>query len=270
MTKTIVLISGGNRGIGLEIVKALLESDVGYHVYMGSRDEEKGREIAASLLPAAKGNNTVEAIQLDVTSPESVAAAVSRVRAQSGRLDVLINNAGINEDDMADQAAKMRKIYDVNVISAWRMIDSFQELLLLTQPPPEGGKEEDEEEAGEKKKVTKRIVNVSSSMGSVAWKYDARSSVYDQPYTAYRCTKSALNMLTACTAYELRGRGVVVHAFNPGWAATGFGGQDPEMVREYGGVEPRVSGLACRDIVEGKRDQDADKMVDVSGDTVPW
>ncbi|KAI1304378.1 NAD(P)-binding protein [Xylaria venustula] len=261
MVSTIVLVSGGNRGIGLAIVKVLLESNntgagAPYHVYLGSRDLQAGKDAVAKL-PLAHGN-TVSAIQLDITSPQSVDAAVATVKAESGRLDVLINNAGVNYHTIEDEATKMRTLYDINVIGASRVTDAFKPLL-LAQPTE-----------GEEKKKGKRIIHVTSSMGSTASRFVPKFAFYSQEYTAYRCTKSALNMLAACHAYELKDQGVIVHAFDPGWAATELGGGDPAVTREMGAVDPRVSGLACRDIVEGKRDDETDVIVSINGDTYPW
>ncbi|KAI1127498.1 NAD(P)-binding protein [Nemania abortiva] len=262
MTKTVVLVSGANRGIGLAIVKALLESPPSgtstsgapYRVYLGSRDLARGKEIAGGL-SAAHGNE-VSAIQLDITSPESVAAAAATVKAESGRLDVLINNAGANYPEIPDEAAKMSTLYEINVIGTWRVTDAFKPLL-LTQP-----------EAGPKRE--KRIIHVTSTMGSTASRFNPKFAFYHQEYTAYRCTKAALGMLSACHVYELKDQGVKVHAFDPGWAATELGGLDPAIIRDLGAVDPRVSGLACRDIVEGKRDDESEVMVSINGDTYAW
>ncbi|KAI0550080.1 NAD(P)-binding protein [Xylaria curta] len=260
MTKTIVLISGANRGIGLEIVKALLESapsdsrnSAPYHIYLGSRDLQKGKDIAAGL--SASHGNTVSAIQLEITSPESVNNAVATVKAESGRLDVLINNAGVNYHTIPDEAVKMSTLYDINVIGTSRVTDAFKPLL-LTQPEGE--------------KVGKRIIHVSSSMGSTASRRNPKFAFYQQQFTAYRCTKAALGMLAACHAYDFKDQGITVHAFDPGWAATEFGGGDPAVTRGMGAVDPKVSGFACRDIVEGKRDSESDVLVSINGDTYPW
>ncbi|GAW19127.1 hypothetical protein ANO14919_086110 [Xylariales sp. No.14919] len=259
MASTIVLVSGGNRGIGLEIVKALLESNTSsdgtpYHIYLGSRDLQKGQDLAANL-PVAHGN-TVSAIQLDITSPQSVDNAVATVEAESGRLDALINNAGVNDDSIADEATKMSILYNINVIGTSRITDAFKAKLLLTQPAD--------------RKKEKRIIHVTSSMGSIASRLNPGFEFYQMPYTAYRCTKAALGMLTACHAYDLKDEGVKVHAFDPGWVATEFGGGDPVVTRKLGAVDPRVPGLACRDVVEGKRDNERGVIVSINGDIYPW
>ncbi|KAI1115940.1 NAD(P)-binding protein [Nemania sp. NC0429] len=284
MAKTVVLVTGGNRGIGLEIVKALLgsaplspgtssDSDgttAPYHVYLGSRDLQKGRDVAAKLR-AAHGN-TVSAVQLDITSPESVSSAAATVKAESGRLDILVNNAGVSVES-PDEAAKMSIMYDVNVIGAWRVVDTFKPLLLAAK---DGGEEEEEEKeqkknnSNNKRTKVRRIIHVSSVMGSTALRFDPSSEFYHHEFTAYRCSKAALDMLAACHAYELRDEGVKVHAFDPGWAATEFGGGDPSVTREMGAVDPSVSGNACRDIIEGKRDAESDVLISINGDAYPW
>ncbi|KAI1175981.1 NAD(P)-binding protein [Nemania sp. FL0916] len=266
MAKTIVLVTGANKGIGLQIVKVLLESapsDSGslapYHVYLGSRDLKRGEAAAATL--ECKHGNSLSVVQLDITSASSVAAAVATVEKESGRLDVLINNAGISDESIADEVEKMATLYATNVIGPYRTTAAFKPLLLKQSQSPVA------EEGGKKQK---RIVFVTSSMGSVTARFDPTYPTYTQLYNAYRCTKAALDMLAACEAYDLRDAGVVVHAFDPGWAATELGGGDPATLRSLGAVDPRVSGLACRDIVEGKRDTESEKMISINGDTYGW
>ena len=91
-----VLVTGGNTGIGYEIVKALLQSDKAYHIFLGSRSLDKGK-IAIETLhkECPESNNVIEAVQVDLTSDESIEKAFEHVAASFNKLDVLINNAGI-------------------------------------------------------------------------------------------------------------------------------------------------------------------------------
>ncbi|KAJ8123545.1 hypothetical protein O1611_g9563 [Lasiodiplodia mahajangana] len=152
----------------------------------------------------------------------------------------------------------MNTLYDINVVGTWRVTDAFKPLL-LAQPAEEGGL-----------KMEKRIIHVTSSMGSTASRLNPKYEFYRQEYNAYRCTKAALGMLAACHVYELKDKGVKVHAFDPGWAATEFGGGDPAARRDLGAVDPKVSGHACRDIVEGKRDDENEVIVSIRGGTYAW
>lgn len=93
--KNIALVTGANKGIGYEIAKALLESDKPYHVFIGSRSLERGQEAATTLQKeCADSSNTVEVIEVDISSDSSIAKAFEIVKASVGRIDTLINNAG--------------------------------------------------------------------------------------------------------------------------------------------------------------------------------
>lgn len=95
MAVKIVLVTGANTGIGYETVKTFLESPNKYHIYLGSRSSQKGRNALEKLRAECPGmSNTVEVLQIDVTSDESIQKAYEVVEKGSGRLDVLINNAG--------------------------------------------------------------------------------------------------------------------------------------------------------------------------------
>jgi len=191
---TIALVTGANKGIGYRIVEQLAER--GMTVLLGGRDQKR-REAAAVELG-------VEPVALDVTDPASVAAAAAHVRTAFGRLDVLVNNAGIAgtgavpPSDTTVEA--VREVFDTNVYGAIRVTNAMLPLLLRSPAP--------------------RIVNVSSMVGSLAVQSDpaGRLSVIP-PTVAYPMSKTALNAVTVQYARELAGR-VLVNAADPGYCAT--------------------------------------------------
>jgi NAD(P)-dependent dehydrogenase (short-subunit alcohol dehydrogenase family) len=191
---TIALVTGANKGIGYRVVEQLAAR--GMTVLLGGRDQKR-REAAAAELG-------VEPIALDVTDPASVAAAAAHVRTAFGRLDVLVNNAGIAgagavpPSDTAVEA--VREVFDTNVYGVIRVTNAMLPLLLRSPAP--------------------RIVNVSSMVGSLTEQSDpaGRLSVLP-PTVAYPVSKTALNAVTVQYARELAGR-VLVNAADPGYCAT--------------------------------------------------
>jgi NAD(P)-dependent dehydrogenase (short-subunit alcohol dehydrogenase family) len=196
----IVLVTGANRGIGLEVCRQLAEK--GHKVLLASRDAAKGRAAAKSL----SGN--VEPVALDVTDLGSVKRAVRKIMARHGRVDVLVNNAGVHYDTWQSvesaEWAVVREAFDVNVFGAWRMAQAFAPAM--------------------RKARWGRIVNVSSEGGSLA------SMGGSTP--AYSTSKAALNALTRVLAAELRGTGVLVNAVCPGWTRTDMGGSGGRPVAD--------------------------------------
>jgi NAD(P)-dependent dehydrogenase (short-subunit alcohol dehydrogenase family) len=196
----VTVVTGGNRGIGLEVCRQLAELD--YDVVLGSRDAEKG-ERAANSLPGS-----VTACPLDVADQTSVDAAAGWVAERYGRCDALVNNAAIEYD--TDERAvdadldRVHQAFETNLFGAWR---TALALLDLLRASPHG-----------------RIVNVSSEGGSLA------SMGGGTP--AYNTTKAALNALTRTLAAELRPDGVLVNAICPGWTATDMGGHGGRPVEE--------------------------------------
>jgi NAD(P)-dependent dehydrogenase (short-subunit alcohol dehydrogenase family) len=164
---------------------------------LGSRDRERGEVAAAGL----RGEGLdVTAYELDVADPESVEAAVDRIRREHGRLDAVVNNAAILYDTwqrgVDADLDQVREAFETNVIGAWRVVQAA--LPLLRQSP-----------AG-------RIVNVSSGAGALT---DMGGGA-----PAYRTSKAALNALTRVLAAELRADRILVNAICPGWVATDMGG----------------------------------------------
>ncbi|TRC96818.1 SDR family NAD(P)-dependent oxidoreductase [Mesorhizobium sp. WSM4303] len=188
----VALVTGGNRGIGLETGRQL--AALGFTVLLGARDFAKGEAAARQL------GGKVEAIALDVAAPDAAALAAAEIERRFGRLDVLVNNAAIHYDPRA-RALKpdwtvIREAFETNVFGAWRIAAGCAPLLSTSGHG--------------------RLVNVSSEGGSLA------SMGAGAP--AYSTTKATLNALTCILAAELRGAGVLVNAICPGWVATDMGG----------------------------------------------
>lgn len=196
MTSHTAVVTGANKGIGLETVRQLLER--GWTVWLGSRDPEKGR-TAVETVRAERRPGEVRALTIDVTDDTSVATAVDTVR-QTG-LDVLVNNAGVAgtvppaPDATADDVAG---VIAINTLGPVRTTHAFLPLL--------------------RHSVSPRIVNLSSGMASFARMTDPSAPGWDYPDLAYPASKAALNMLT--TQYAKTIRDVSFIAVEPGFTAT--------------------------------------------------
>jgi len=205
----VALVTGANKGIGLETARQLAQQ--GITVLVGSRDPEKGETAAAEL--KAEGLD-VRALTIDVSNEESILKAASRVEEDFGKLDILINNAGVMLDDgtknVSGQSIDIwRKTFDTNVFGVIATTQAFLPLLHKS-------------EAG-------RIVNLSSILGSNTLHADPYSPVYTFKVPSYNVSKSAVNAWTVQLAYELRDTAVKVNAAHPGWVKTEMGGDGAEM-----------------------------------------
>jgi NAD(P)-dependent dehydrogenase (short-subunit alcohol dehydrogenase family) len=210
----IALVTGANQGVGYQVVKALVAS--GATVYLGSRDLERGEAAAAEIggIP----------IQLDITDAASIAAAADRVRAEQGRLDLLVNNAGISNTRRAAASAEqladptffeeyarsgtaskasldeMRAVWDVNVFGTLAV---YQAMLPLLR---EG--------------VDARIVNVSSGVGSLSTNADPNYPYHSMFGVIYPASKAAENAITLAIMIELEDTDIKVNLVSPGFTAT--------------------------------------------------
>jgi NAD(P)-dependent dehydrogenase (short-subunit alcohol dehydrogenase family) len=202
----IALVSGGNRGIGLEIVRQL--ADRGITVILGSRDEEEGWAAAEGL------SGDVVVRQLDVADAESVDHLTSSIEEEFGRLDILVNNAGIlNDEDQHGVDADLdgvREALEANPFGVWRLCEAF---IPLMQSRGYG-----------------RIVNISSGLGAL--------EEMGGGSPAYRVSKAAPNALTRILASELEGRSILVNSVSPGWVQTDMGGSEASRSVEEGADTP--------------------------------
>jgi NAD(P)-dependent dehydrogenase (short-subunit alcohol dehydrogenase family) len=198
----VALVSGGNRGIGLEVCRQLAER--GITVVMGSRDAEQGRAAAAKL------PDGVVVHQLDVADAESVERLAISVEEEFGRLDILVNNAAISNDDgqrgVDADLERVKEALEANLFGAWRLCELAVPLM--------------------RRNGYGRIVNVSTGLASL------EDMGGGSP--GYRVSKTALNVLTRILASELRGSGILVNAVNPGWVQTDMGGSGATRTVEEG------------------------------------
>ena len=192
---TTTLITGGNRGIGRETARRLVEA--GQTVWIGARDAQSGRTAAAAL--------GARFVQLDVTDDDSVAAAVETLRTEAGHLDVLINNAGIlgeitSPEEMTTE--QIKHVYETNVFGVVRVTRAFLPLLRSGTAPS--------------------VINVTSGLGSFTLTSDPQRVESQYPLAAYGSSKTAVTMLTV--QYARTVTDVRFNAVDPGQTATDFTG----------------------------------------------
>jgi len=197
-----VLITGANRGIGYALAKALVTTN--FRVFAGCRDTEHA--VTLEKLSASH-RDLLQVLLLDVSSDESVAAAAN---ALSGRVDVIINNAGVMPERGEEKITNIdfdhfRNAFEINVLGCARVIRSFLPHLRRSNRP--------------------RILNLSSGLGSIAERDNFN-------YYAYAVSKAALNMLTRSVAFELAPEGITIVAISPGWVRTDMGGDDADISAE--------------------------------------
>lgn len=200
--KKIVLVTGANKGIGLEICKQLCAQNC--TVILTSRDEKRGFEA----LKSTEGD--IHYHQLDVSDLQSISTLINFVENKYGRLDVLINNAAILLDEKIPATkVKMeliRSTLETNLIGPFQLIQKFLPLL--------------------KKSKDGRIINMSSGLGAI--------NQMASGYPGYRISKVGLNALTLILADELKGTNISVNTMTPGWVRTDMGGYNADLKVEQG------------------------------------
>ena len=212
--KKIALVTGGNKGIGLEICRQLARKGIG--VILTSRDGNRGKKAAQTL---QREGLEAATLQLDVTDPESVGRCAADVEKEFGRLDILVNNAGVRFDrDLSIMDLKLdvfRNTVESNIYGPFLVCRAFLPLM--------------------KKSGGGRIVNVSSGMGALA-KMENNSP-------GYRISKAGLNALTRIFADELKDAGILVNTVHPGWVKTDMGTQAATKTVEEGADTPVWAAL---------------------------
>ncbi|KQS75421.1 serralysin [Rhizobium sp. Leaf384] len=200
MTGKNVLITGANKSIGYETARQL--GRLGYRIWLGSRDAGRGTRAVETLL--SEGIDA-RPIAIDVTDDDSIRNAVRTVQAADGKLDVLINNAGIPGGYAAPSEQSVREIetvYQTNVFGPIRVTQAFLPLLRASGQA--------------------NVIMVSSGLGSLTWLSDPAHPYHTVNILGYNSSKTALNAITLSLAKDLEGDGIRVNAADPGYTKTDF------------------------------------------------
>lgn len=231
MNKKIALITGANKGIGFTLAKKLAENN--YSVWIGCRNSELGEKAELEL--KSKGLD-VKFVSLDVTNQETINKAVQTVEEKSGRLDLLVNNAGIYAHEIDGKVSTLNlesfhQTFDVNLYGVVRVTQAFLPLI--------------------KKSTQGKIYNISSGLGSLNLLLDTSSRGLSQiQVAAYSASKAALNVVTALLSTELKDSHIMVNSLCPGHTATDLNGHNgPQTVEES--VEGLYSVISREDFISG-------------------
>jgi NAD(P)-dependent dehydrogenase (short-subunit alcohol dehydrogenase family) len=215
--RPVALVTGANKGIGYAVAKQLGQG--GHVVWLGCRDKARGEDAVTAL---RSDGIDAHAVVLDVTEDASVQAAASEIEREAGRLDVLVNNAGVHfgppppcSEESIDQVKAM---FETNVFGALRVTQAFLPLL--------------------RRSASARIVMTSSGLGSLSETLDMRSENWSVGFAGYCASKAALNMLTIKLAKELDGEGIKVNAADPGLTSTDLTGNGPGHSPDVGARAP--------------------------------
>jgi len=207
--KRVALVTGANRGMGLEIVRQL--SRLGLIAVLAARDLEKGKVAAATL---AAEEFDVPIVALDVTDADSIRAAVAEVRGLFGRIDVLVNNAAILKEGLLPEDTSVLDVSG-DLVNQTFLTNTIGPLRMIQATVP-----------GMRERGYGRIVNLSSGAGQLA--------EMGGGFPAYRLSKSALNALTRTTAAELGAHEIKINSVCPGWVRTDMGGPHATRTVEHG------------------------------------
>jgi NAD(P)-dependent dehydrogenase (short-subunit alcohol dehydrogenase family) len=213
--KKVALITGGNKGIGLETARQL--GKLGITVLIGVRDEAKGEAAVADL---KKDGVEARAVKLDVDNSADYVAVAKLIEKDYGRLDILVNNAGIfldgrkaNETSTTSKDV-LQKTFNTNFFAVVGLTQALLPLL--------------------KKSLGGRIVNLSSILGSNTLHATPGSFIYDAKTFAYDASKAALNSFTIHLAHELKDTKIKVNSAHPGWVKTDMGGEGAQLEIDTG------------------------------------
>jgi NAD(P)-dependent dehydrogenase (short-subunit alcohol dehydrogenase family) len=200
--RSVALVTGANKGLGYEAARGL--GAKGKVVFLGCRDEQRGRVVAERL--QSEGIDA-RPLRLDVTEPKSINESVAQIQGDFGRLDILVNNAGISVEPAAQATVEgMRRIFETNLFGLVAVTLAFEPLLRASR--------------------SARVVNVSSSLGSLTRLQESQWGRYK--LLAYGCSKSAVNAVTVLLSDRLQEHGIKINSACPGYCATDLNGRRGE------------------------------------------
>ena len=207
----VVLITGANKGLGKEIAHQL--GKLGYTIIVASRNEEAGKAVVDEMSRAGWDAHTV---RMEVTSPDDIAGAAAFIEKTFGKLDVLVNNAGIaiEWDGVPTDTDKLRRTFEVNVIAPFAITEALVPLLARSDDA--------------------RVINQSSMLGSMGMAESMWDQVGGFMTVGYSLSKAALNMLSLIQSKKLAEKSIVVAASHPGWVKTDLGTKAAPMEVEEG------------------------------------
>jgi NAD(P)-dependent dehydrogenase (short-subunit alcohol dehydrogenase family) len=233
MESRALLVTGANRGLGLEFARQY--ADDGWRVFAACRAPDSARELRALV---SRHEDRLSVLALDVTDGAAVKAAAARLRNEA--IDLLLNNAGVGSPPgqkigSFDYAAWLR-VLDANVLGPARLVESFVENVAQSRD--------------------KRIVTVTSLMGSIA--DNSSGGAY-----AYRSSKAAVNAAMKSFAIDLAPRGITCAVVHPGWVRTDMGGAG-------GKLSAAQSVAALRSLIDSLKPADSGKFFNYDGKPLPW
>jgi NAD(P)-dependent dehydrogenase (short-subunit alcohol dehydrogenase family) len=236
----VALITGANKGLGKEIARQL--GGLGYTVVVGARDEQAGRAVADELVRAG---HDAHAVRLEVTDAGQIAAAATWLEKSFGKLDVLVNNAGVALEwgGQPTSAEKIRRTLEVNVVAPFAVTEAMVPLLAKSDDA--------------------RVINHSSMLGSIGMAEKNWAQVAGFMAVGYSTSKAALNMLTLIQSKSLAGKKIAVAAAHPGWVKTDLGSQAAPMEVDDGAKT--VVGL-----VTMAREKFPHGQLQHAGERLPW
>jgi NAD(P)-dependent dehydrogenase (short-subunit alcohol dehydrogenase family) len=236
----VALITGANKGLGKEIGRQL--GALGYTVVLTARDEQAGKAAAAELVAAGCD---AHAVRLEVTDPDDIASLVSHLDSTFGKLDVLVNNAGISIewDGKPTDADKIRRTLEVNLIAPYAITEALVPLLSRSDDA--------------------RVINHSSMLGSIGTAESMWKQVGGFMAVGYSTSKAGLNMLTQIQSKTLASKGIGVAAAHPGWVKTDLGTQAAPM-------EVAEGARTVVDLVTIAREKFPNGLLCHKGERMPW